>query len=228
MIAVIQCAGSKQNDAASFCLNGETLSFIATPEEGEQNQVRPWDNVPGMNATWVSCVRAFNGLSNDHDWDTFVDAGITLDQGNAQMYQAGQLYRPQEYHDLVEKLGKENVYILSAGWGLVRSDRLLPDYDITFSNGARKTNKYITPKCRSDKQSLHPIIEGDNPVHLFITPNYLDYWDRTFAESFEAHDVLLHWHRPDTSRYRIELHDCGGRKTNWHYTAVNQFLENID
>jgi hypothetical protein len=37
---------------------------------------------------------------------------------------------------LVEKFGIEKVFILSAGWGLIRADFLTPNYDITFSGSA--------------------------------------------------------------------------------------------
>jgi hypothetical protein len=36
---------------------------------------------------------------------------------------------------LVERFGTEKIFILSAGWGIIRSDFLTPDYDITFSSG---------------------------------------------------------------------------------------------
>jgi hypothetical protein len=49
---------------------------------------------------------------------------------------AYQLYENTTYGSLVNRFGIENVYILSAGWGLVRSDFLTPHYDITFSQRA--------------------------------------------------------------------------------------------
>ncbi len=52
------------------------------------------------------------------------------------------------YGRLVVRLGLENVYVLSAGWGLIRADFLTPYYYITFSSRAdtykrrRKTDRY--------------------------------------------------------------------------------------
>ena len=49
---------------------------------------------------------------------------------------ASQLYTPREpysniYSNLVERYRPENVYILSAGWGLIGSNFLTPNYNVT-------------------------------------------------------------------------------------------------
>jgi hypothetical protein len=49
---------------------------------------------------------------------------------------AYQLYENNVYGRLVDRFGLRNVYILSAGWGLIRADFLTPSYDITFSPSA--------------------------------------------------------------------------------------------
>ena len=55
---------------------------------------------------------------------------------------AYRLYDNAVYQHLVDKLGIANVYILSAGWGLIRADFLTPYYDITFSAIARGDDAY--------------------------------------------------------------------------------------
>ena len=49
---------------------------------------------------------------------------------------AYQLYENSTYNRLVDRFGLSNVYILSAGWGLIPADFLTPHYDITFSASA--------------------------------------------------------------------------------------------
>jgi hypothetical protein len=49
------------------------------------------------------------------------------------LYPAYQLYENRAYGRLVGRYGLRNVYVLSAGWGLIRADFLTPSYDITFS-----------------------------------------------------------------------------------------------
>ena len=50
------------------------------------------------------------------------------------LLQAGRLYKDKTYGMLMEECGPERLYVLSAGWGLIRSDYLTPDYNIIFSN----------------------------------------------------------------------------------------------
>ena len=46
------------------------------------------------------------------------------------------LYKNSAYEYLVNQLGEDKVFILSAGWGLIPAPFLTPDYDITFSGNA--------------------------------------------------------------------------------------------
>jgi hypothetical protein len=69
------------------------------------------------------------------------------------LYSAWQLYENKAYARLVDQLGIDRVYILSAGWGLIRADFLTPCYDITFSQSAdsykrrRKADRYQDFGC---------------------------------------------------------------------------------
>ena len=66
---------------------------------------------------------------------------------------AWRLYEPRPpyrniYRKLVKVFGTKNVFILSAGWGLISACFLTPDYDITFSPEAAKKK----PCARRRKQ----------------------------------------------------------------------------
>ncbi len=50
---------------------------------------------------------------------------------------AYRLYDNTVCQHLGDKLGIANIYILSAGWGLIRADFLTQYYNITFSASAR-------------------------------------------------------------------------------------------
>jgi len=52
------------------------------------------------------------------------------------LYPAYRLYIDDAYGALVKQFGITNTFILSAGWGLIRSDFLTPQYNITFSGAA--------------------------------------------------------------------------------------------
>jgi len=51
-------------------------------------------------------------------------------------YPAHELYDNRTHGRLVERFGLGNVYILSAGWGLLGAGFLTPYYDITYSQSA--------------------------------------------------------------------------------------------
>lgn len=47
------------------------------------------------------------------------------------LYPACQLYKKPAFERLAKKFGMQNVFILSAGWGLISADFLTAMYDIT-------------------------------------------------------------------------------------------------
>src|SRR5262245_50043580 len=124
MKIVIQCSATKEDLAGTFKVAGRSVKFIAHPELHPPSDMdilsRPDDLIPSSSTTWRQYLVAYNssGANPDH------------------LLQAGGLYSPPAYGTLLCSVGTENFYILSAGWGLVRSDFLLPDYDITFSSQA--------------------------------------------------------------------------------------------
>ena len=61
------------------------------------------------------------------------DYKASPDKNPHDLLPAWQLYSPPTY--------KLQLYILSAGWGLIRADFLTPNYDITFSS-ARNVEKF--------------------------------------------------------------------------------------
>jgi hypothetical protein len=92
------------------------------------------------------------------------------------LYPAYRLYENGAYGRLVEAFGLENVYILSAGWGLIGAAFLTPCYDITFSPSAegykrrRKTGPYrdfcMLP---ADESSEIVFLGGKDYVPLFCS-----------------------------------------------------------
>ena len=125
MIAVIQCQGRKRMDAGTLkTASGLAVDFVARPEiaPAKDNCVyaRP-DDQPEDGLTWRQLVQDYNNLPNN-------PLGL---------YPAVQLYRDAIYERLACRLGLQNLYILSAGWGLIRANFLIPAYDITFSSMKR-------------------------------------------------------------------------------------------
>lgn len=227
MKIVIQCAGRKENTAETFTMNGIAHAFVAKP--GGVNQVRPWDEISTLaGKTWIDCVQAYR---NKARWEIFQQAGIGV-SGSGQLLECGRLYLPDAYTALISSFGKENVYILSAGWGLVRADVRIPMYDVTFSTATDVCQcAKITPRSRSKYPSISDDIPGDDAIHFFMTPKYVEYWSKSFSgEDGDRQRYVFHWLKGAKNLPavihggNVIWHELGDMRTNWHYAAVGQFL----
>jgi hypothetical protein len=132
---VIQCAASKRPNAGHLVTrDGKPVDFVAHPELAPSDRIyaRP-DDISDRGMSWREQLRKYNAQQKTNP------LGLIL---------AYQLYENKLYGALIDRFGIENVYILSAGWGLIRSDFLTPFYDITFSQSAerykirRKADRY--------------------------------------------------------------------------------------
>jgi hypothetical protein len=144
MIVVIQCAASKAPNAGHLVTaDGKSVTFVAHPEIAPRNEdhvyARPDDDA-GEGKPWREVLLAYNREPNTNP---------------LLLLPAYRLYENPIYGSLVERLGIENVYILSAGWGLIRSDFLTPDYDITFSQSARRRCLQAAAQRRPIQGLLH-------------------------------------------------------------------------
>lgn len=121
---VIQCAASKNPQAGHFVDEyGKPILFVARPHQAPLDPAvvyrRPDDTAP-TGRTWREELIRYNNR-----------------RGNPLgLLPAWRLYRNNVYGELVEAFGSDQVFILSAGWGLLASAFLTPNYDITFSNQA--------------------------------------------------------------------------------------------
>jgi hypothetical protein len=125
MILVIQCAATKRKDAGHLeTRDGKLVDFIADPKaapaDTQHAYARP-DDVSDEGKTWRELLLEYNDAPGNNPLG---------------LLPAYQLYENRVYSRLVEALGATKVYVLSAGWGLIRSAFLTPYYDITFSINA--------------------------------------------------------------------------------------------
>ena len=77
---------------------------------------------------------------------------------------AWKLYRNATYGRLADRLGTANLFILSAGWGLIGADYLTPDYDITFSTSAERYKRRLLRERYADFRQL---ADGDHDRVIF-------------------------------------------------------------
>ena len=91
---------------------------------------------------------------------------------------AYKLYTPNKpykdiYTQLVKVFGIDNVYILSAGWGLIRASFLTPNYDITFSGQADAYKRRGKSQYRQYCDSNHLESAIDEDLLFFGGKDYL-------------------------------------------------------
>ena len=156
MVVVIQCAASKASKAAHLVTaDGEPVNFVAHPEIAPKDNglyLRPDDDA-GKGKSWREVLLAYNREPRCNPLG---------------LLPAYRLYENPVYTRLVDKLGIENVYILSAGWGLIRSDFLTPYYDITFSLSARGADAYKRRRKNDRYEDLCMLGEGKEEEILFF------------------------------------------------------------
>ncbi|OXS13757.1 hypothetical protein CGX12_17945 [Zobellella denitrificans] len=212
MIIVIQCAGRKCLNAGSlWTASREKIQFVADPAKAPARPghvyARP-DDLAGDGLSWRDKLLAYQRSDNPHA-----------------LLKAYQLYNVSVYEKLVHRFGEKKVFILSAGWGLIRADFLTPSYDITFSKHARKKHPYLfrDPKenyrdfCQLDKTS-------DEPIYFFGGQDYiLPFTALTAGTRGERVVYYNSKHPPIAPGCRLERYVTTA-KTNWHYSCAQWFL----
>lgn len=130
---IMMCnSGKRINSDLKFPIDSELnylnhkIKFSATSNH-PIHQFKPDDLIPNQIKSWRNYIE-------ENQYVDYIP------------YMSYQLYIPRyaEYVILYEILFerfKENLYILSAGWGLVNATYRLPEYDITFSNSKNNYNQ---------------------------------------------------------------------------------------
>ncbi len=212
MIVVIQCAAGKKPNAGHLRRgNGRKVMFVANPGIAPPDESRSYakpDDMCDTTTSWRTVLRDYNANPGHNP------LGLS---------QAWQLYENKVYKLLADHCGLERLYILSAGWGLIRADFLTPAYDITFSPNAdmykrrRKKDRYddlrmLPANCKE------PIMffGGKDYVSLFCTLSQGSKGSRTVwynSESAPSAPGCL------VRRYQTTT------KTNWHYECAKAFID---
>ena len=215
MIVIIQCAAGKATNAGHLVTaDGKPVTFVAHPEIAPENGSRVYarpDDEAGEGKSWRDVLRAYNRQPSDNP------LGVLP---------AYRLYQNPVYERLVRTLGIASVYILSAGWGLIRSDFLTPYYDITFSPSARGTDAYKRRRKGDRYNDYCMLPEGTEDETLFFGGK--DYIPLFCALTRGIRGIRKVFH---SSRQAPEAPSCvhvkfeTSTRTNWHYECVNALLD---
>ena len=108
MIAVIQCAATKRSDAGYFRdAQNRRILLVADPRKAPASDGCVYANPDDLalgNASWRDLLVQYNQLPGDNPY---------------RLIPAIDLYENDAYRHLAAKIGKQNTYVLSAGWGLI-------------------------------------------------------------------------------------------------------------
>lgn len=217
MIVIIQCAASKRPGAGTFKTeSGDKVIFVAHPakapplRESGYVYAKP-DDLAHDGVSWREKLLHYNEASVNPNG----------------LYKAYELYKNQIYEELVNRIGIENTFILSAGWGLIRADFLIPYYDITFSSAVRKSAPHKYRHARDFSRNFcHLPKSSGQPVIVFGGKDYLSLFC-SLTDGIEQRLVFYN------SAIAPRAPGCKLRKfetrirTNWHYECAKRFLEGV-
>lgn len=232
MKIVIQCCSRKNQNIGSFIANnGHTVKFVAQPDlclqSGGKYFCRPDDLMPGSHNTWREHLHQYNEL--------YRRTGDNPDT----LCTAIDLYKPKMaagiYRDLANAFGEENMFILSAGWGLVNGRFLLPNYDITFSKRAKKNEKYKYRNSESNDStwkdfnhlSENPISE-DEIIYFFGGLDYISPY-RKLTSRIPNQKIIFYNSNNNfdsASNVTFQYRRCHLRqRTTWYYKYAVAFIQ---
>ena len=210
---VISCASAKSPSAGHLALeNGRRVLFVADPKDAPRSENLTFkhpDDPAGSGLSWRQVLVEHNGAPANNP------------RG---LLPAWKLYRNRVYSELVDALGVGNVFILSAGWGLVSADFLLPNYDITFSK-TRKSDAYKRRREADhyDDFSMRPR-NAAQPVIFLGGEKYVSLFCR-LTRGVESERIVFHNTADPPHAPGCELRRFGtAPQTNWQYACARAVL----
>ena len=214
MLVVIQCAATKRSCAGHLrTQDGRKVMFVADPglaPRGDDLLYAHPDDATAAGASWRDALREYN---NNYT--------AAPDDNPDHLLPAWQLYSPPTYKLLWDRF-REKLYILSAGWGLIRADFLTPNYDITFSS-ARNVEKFKRRTLRATYRDfcLPPTVTAE-PIVFFGGKNYIPLSCKLTEAAKGPRTVYYAGSRPAAPR--CTLRSFGKPSTNWHYECAKRFV----
>ena len=212
MRLVIQCAAAKQSGGFLRASAGRPVKFVAHPEQAPASEstafvlAHPDDPVEAGASTWRDLVVEYN-------------RGTQNPKG---LFPAHQLYTPPTYAALVRKFGAANIFVLSAGWGLIPATFMTPNYDITFSASAEPYKRRVRTDVYRD---LHGLSDASTPIIFLGGKDYLPLFCALTAKSKAPRFVYFNSTSvPDAPGCRTIKYSTTQR-TNWHYSCANDLVD---
>jgi hypothetical protein len=211
MIVVIQCAAKKREGAGYLQMgNGQEVLFVADPSSAPISNRHLYalpDDLSETGQSWRDRLLCYNHESVKNELG---------------LCRAIEIYSNPSYDKLASSMDPENVYVLSAGWGLIRGDFLTPNYDITFSAAAEP---YKRRKRTDTYRDLNMLPENNRePIVFFGGKDYVPLFCELTKSAMAQRTVFFNSdstpHASGCSLVRFQT----TTRTNWHYECLNAFL----
>ncbi|MGR3914019.1 MAG: hypothetical protein OD918_05760 [Gammaproteobacteria bacterium] len=194
--------------------DGARVYFVAQPELAPpcpgKRYARPDDRAADDSGeTWRDVLLAYNQRADNR----------------LNLRRAYELYKPPIYKQLVEKCGADNVFILSAGWGLVRADFFLPAYDITFSSAVKKEHRHKRRKKQDAYRDFAMLPDDcDDDLMFFGGKDYRPLFQRLSRRYRGGRFVYYNSiEKPSLPGCKAIAYKTATR-TNWHYKCAESFI----
>lgn len=213
MKIIISCCDRKNGTA--FIHNGEIINFISHVNQVSPNNemyYHPDDLIPNETISWRELVAQQEPGSN--------------------LQSSHELYRPPIYSSLFQNFGND-MYIYSAGWGIIRADFKLPKYNVTFSNNNNIPN--YAKRNRNDKFNdfNHLVDVNINEDIIFMAGNdyVIPFCELTHLLPnkkiiiYKNLAVLNNNPYLNTNNFQF-VHYETNRRTNWHYEFARKLINN--
>ncbi len=210
MKIVIQCASKKTTDAEHLVDDdGARVLFVADPRSAPpcrgKRYARP-DDIATDGKSWREFL--CNNSKNN-------PLGLSL---------AYKLYHNGTYQMLVERYGLHNVFILSAGWGLIAADFPTPNYDITFRASA-EPYKRRRKRDRYNDLCMLPA-DADDDLVFFGGKDYQPLFHH-LTKNYRGKRVVFYNSAATPKMPGCALHKYPTTtRTNWHYGCAVDFANN--
>ena len=212
MIAVIQCAARKKSNAGHLSsLDNQKVMFVANPDIAPIAEsyiyARP-DDISDTGKSWRTVLCDYNAKPGNNPLG---------------LLQAWQLYENPTYKTLADHFGLDQLYILSAGWGLISAEFLTPKYDITFST-ARNVQSFKRRKYRA-KYNDFCMVPSDTTesIVFFGGRDYIPLFCELTADITSRRHIFYAGNKLDVPGCMLQR--FGDPYINWHYECAKAFTE---
>jgi hypothetical protein len=213
MKIIISCCDRKNGEA--FQHNGNIINFISHKNQlpnGSGLYFHPDDFIPNENTTWRELI-AQQEIRKD-------------------LLPTYELYRPKIYNSLYQTFG-EDLFIFSAGWGIVNAGYKLPKYNITFSRG-NNIPFYAVRNYEAGFNDFNQLenIDVNDKIILIAGKDYVfpfcqltNHLPNAKIIIYKNAEILKNNPYLNHNNFKF-FHYVTNRRTNWHYEFADRLINN--